>query len=122
MSSIRLLVVEDDKDGQEVVGRLLRFHRLDYDVVGSAEEALTRLGSASYTGAIIDLALPGMDGWSLLETIRANPNTAHMKCIAVTAYHSAEVAVKAVEHGFKAYFAKPLEATSFVREVQQVIS
>jgi ActR/RegA family two-component response regulator len=45
-----------------------------------------------------------------------------MKCVAVTAYHSAEVAVKAIEHGFKAYFAKPLEATSFVREIQRVVS
>jgi CheY-like chemotaxis protein len=122
MAAIRLLVVEDDQDGQEVVGRLLRFHRLDYDVVGSAEDALTLMAQKSYTGAIIDLALPQMDGWSLLETIRTNPNTAHMKCVAVTAYHSAEVAVKAIEHGFKAYFAKPLEATSFVREVQRVVS
>jgi AmiR/NasT family two-component response regulator len=41
--------------------------------------------------------------------------------VAVTAYHSAEVAYQAVEDGFVAYFPKPLEATSFVRELQNAL-
>ncbi len=120
MTDQRILVVEDDTDGQEVVARMLRFHRLDFDVVGTAEEALDALSQAQYSAAIIDLALPGMDGWALLNNIRNNDATAHMKCVAVTAFHSAEVATKAIEVGFKAYFAKPLETTSFVRELQRV--
>jgi CheY-like chemotaxis protein len=81
MAVIRLLVVEDDQDGQEVVGRLLRFHRLDYDVADSAEAALSLMANNSYTGAIIDLALPKMDGWSLLDTIQTQPeHRAHEMC------------------------------------------
>lgn len=122
MTNQRILVVEDDTDGQEVVGRMLRFHRLDFDVVGTAEDALDALNQGEYNVAIIDLALPGMDGWTLLQNIQRSDATAHMKCVAVTAFHSAEVATKAIEVGFKAYFAKPLETTSFVRELQRVTS
>lgn len=122
MTNQRILVVEDDTDGQEVVARMLRFHRLDFDVVGTAEDALDALNQGEYNVAIIDLALPGMDGWALLQNIQRSDATAHMKCVAVTAFHSAEVATKAIEVGFKAYFAKPLETTSFVRELQRVTS
>ncbi len=117
----RLLVVEDDPDGQEVVARLLRHHKIAADVVYTAEDALDLLAANHYSGAIFDLALPGMDGWSLLETVQNNNHTAALPCVAITAYHSADVAVKAMEAGFVAYFPKPLEATSFVRELTRVL-
>jgi len=121
MNNLRLLVVEDDVDGQEVVSRILRHHSIPFDVASSGEDALHMLTRNTYTGAILDLSLPGMDGWTLLDTMRKNPATDNIKCVAVTAYHSAEVAVKAIEMGFVAYFPKPLEATSFVRELERVI-
>ncbi|HEX2905267.1 MAG TPA: response regulator [Phototrophicaceae bacterium] len=118
----RILVVEDDPDGQDVVARILRYHKISLDIANDAEEALQLLiGGSQYTGAIIDLALPGIDGWTLLGAIRRDPQTANLPCVAVTAYHSAEVAVKAIEMGFNAYFAKPLETTSFVRELERVL-
>jgi CheY-like chemotaxis protein len=121
MSDWRILVVEDDPDGQEVVGRMLRHYQIDTDIVGDADEALQYLSQQSYTAAILDLALPGMDGWSLLNAIHSNADTAELPCVAVTAFHSPELAVKAVKAGFTAYFPKPLEATSFVQELQRVL-
>lgn len=121
MADWKILVVEDDPDGQEVVGRMLRHSRIDVDVVGTAEEALHSLSDEKrYTAAILDLALPGMDGWTLLGRIQNDPSTAHVPCVAITAYHSADLAVKAIEAGFVAYFPKPLD-TSFVRELQRVL-
>jgi CheY-like chemotaxis protein len=116
-----ILVVEDDPDGREVVGRILRFHHLTVDTANDAEEAIEMLESNRYSAVIIDLALPGMDGWGLLKTIQQNSSTKYLQCVAVTAYHSVETAVKAVESGFAAYFPKPLEATSFVRELERVL-
>lgn len=120
MPSSYALIVEDDPDGQEVVTRMLRHHRLTCDVAPSAEDALNLLASNHYTIAIIDLALPAMDGWTLLQRIQTTPSYAAMPCVAITSYHSAEVAVQAIRAGFRAYFPKPLEATSFVRELQRV--
>jgi two-component system CheB/CheR fusion protein len=122
MAHQNLLLVEDDTDGQEVVNRILRHHHISHTACGSAEEALQLIESGNiFTGAIVDLALPGMDGWTLLRTLRGNPSTAQLPCVAITAFHSPEVAIKAIEAGFAAYFPKPLEATSFVRELERVI-
>lgn len=118
MENWHLLVVEDDPDGQEVVSRMLKYHRIPISVVGTAEDALETLQAENdITGCIIDLHLPGMDGWSLLKAIKADAATADLPCVAVTAYHSEEVAVHAIEAGFASYFPKPLDATSFVREL-----
>jgi CheY-like chemotaxis protein len=116
-----ILVVEDDPDGQEVIGRILKYHGVNADVVFSAEEALPLLTTRSYTAAIVDLALPGMDGWSLLKMVHNNNQTANLPCFAVTAYHSADVAIKAIESGFIAYFPKPIDATALVREMQHTL-
>jgi CheY-like chemotaxis protein len=117
----RLLVVEDDPDGQEVVARMLRHHKISADVVYSAEEGLELLSQNNYSGVITDLALPGMDGWNLLATMQITPHTSRLPCVAITAFHSAEVAVKAIEAGFTAYFSKPLEPASFVQELQRAL-
>lgn len=121
MDSMHFLVVEDDPDGQEVVGRMLRHQRISFDGTYTAEDALERLASSAYDMVIIDLQLPGMDGWTLLSTIRSHPEFDQMPCVAVTAYHSTDVAVKALDSGFTAYFPKPLDATSFVRELQSLL-
>jgi len=120
VSDWHVLVVEDDPDGQEVTTRILRHHRITTDVAGTAEEALTLLKRTKYDLAVIDLALPEMDGWGLLQAIRANSKLSNMPCVAVTAFHSAEVAVEAIRAGFVSYFPKPLDATSFVRELEQI--
>jgi CheY-like chemotaxis protein len=120
MKDWRLLVIEDDPDGQEVVSLVLRYHKIPLDVADSAEDALDLLKTNRYTGAIIDLHLPGMDGWRLLDTIKRTQAVSNLPCVAITAFHSDEVAVKAIEAGFKAYFPKPLETTSFVRELERV--
>lgn len=121
MSKWHVLVVEDDPDGQEVATRILRHHQITTDVAGTAEQALDLLSRNRYTLAVVDLALPEMDGWSLLEAIQQNPALANFPCVAITAYHSAEVAVKAIGAGFSAYFPKPLDATAFVREIERII-
>lgn len=117
-----VLVVEDNIDSQEVVGRILRHLRIHTSVVSSSEEAIGLLEVQQYHLAVIDLALPQMDGWGLLDYIRQQPFSSTMPTIAVTAYHSPEVAVKAIEAGFDAYFPKPLDTSQFIRQLQDIIT
>jgi CheY-like chemotaxis protein len=123
MNDVHFLVVEDDPDGQDLVARLLRHQRISYDVASTGEEAVSFLKQGiGYSAAVVDLALPGIDGWGVLEHIRNDPGYADIPVVAVTAYHSTELAVKAIEQGFTAYFPKPLEATSFIRQMQALIN
>jgi CheY-like chemotaxis protein len=117
-----VLIVEDEIDGQEVVREILNYFNISTDAVGTAEDALHMLGEGTYTAAIIDLGLPGMNGMELLSTIRQNPAMQHIPCIAITAYHSSQLKREVLEAGFDAYFPKPLDDTSFVRQLDHIIS
>lgn len=121
MNNWHVLVVEDDRYGSEVVISLLNYHHISADIATSAEEALLLLNSNPYTMALIDLNLPGKDGWSLLQSIRANDQIADLPCVAMTAYHDAMVAHQALQAGFVAYFSKPLN-TGFAQELEQLLA
>ena len=116
------LVVEDDPDGQEVVQRILRHYGIHYDTASDAESALEILKQHPFTIAVIDLALPVMDGWGLIRRIKDNPVTSQIVCVAITAFHSSEVAMESTASGFAAYFPKPLNPTTFVREIEKAVA
>lgn len=116
-----VLVVEDETDTLELVQDILEYHEINTLPAPTAEHALDILDHEIPTLILIDLALPGMDGWELLAELQNDPRLDRIPRVAFTAFHSAEVANKAIEAGFDAYFPKPLDATSFVRELQSIV-
>jgi CheY-like chemotaxis protein len=116
-----VLVVEDDPDGQEVVARMLKQVDVETEIAGTAERAWEMLNSKVYAGAIIDLSLPGQDGFQLLDAIRNDRSLKHLRCIAVTAYHTPEMRHEALRFGFDAYFAKPLNRTLFLGSIEDIL-
>lgn len=116
-----VLVVEDDPDGQEVVARMLKQVKVDVKIAGSAEEAWEMLQNETFAGAIVDLALPGQDGFQLLNAIRGDARLSNLRCIAVTAFHTPELKHSALRSGFDGYFAKPLNRTLFLGAVEDII-
>ncbi len=124
MSDKRVLVVEDDPDGQEMVTTMLQHMKFLVDSVDDGEQASEVLfnDSVPYGAIIIDLALPGKDGWELLGDILRNPTTANVPCIAVTAYHNSKLREEALRAGFTAYFPKPIDGTLLGRELERLIN
>jgi CheY-like chemotaxis protein len=118
----RILVVEDESDSTEVVREMFDYHGIQSWAAATAEDALTMIPQVKPNLFVVDLALPGMDGWSFLKTIRQDPATAEVPAVAVTAYHSTDVARQAIEAGFAAYFPKPIDTTSFVRNLAGILS
>jgi len=118
-----ILIVEDDPDGQALISHVIGHLKFPHDVVGDAEKAMNRLLEADipYRAIIIDLALPGKDGWELLADIRNNPQTANLTCVAVTAFHTSKTREDALRAGFNAYFSKPLDAMRFARELESIL-
>lgn len=122
MNQWHVLIVEDEVDGQEVVREILGYFNISADVAATAEDALHLLAEHHYTAAIIDLGLPVMDGIELVSTIRSQSNQPQMPCVAITAFHSSQLKQEALGAGFDAYFAKPLDDTSFMRELDRIIT
>lgn len=117
---MHLLIIEDERDNQEVLTRLLQMANVSADSAMTAEEGLHFLANQEYDGVIIDLALPQMDGFGLLRTIRESAQLRHLKCVAITAFHSAEVKKQVIEVGFDGYFAKPISTRNFVNDVLEI--
>jgi CheY-like chemotaxis protein len=78
---VRVLVVEDSEDHAVLLTRHLESWECDVLAVSTAEDALDALGDAEFALAVVDLLLPGMDGWELVRRIRV---TAPRTAVAVT--------------------------------------
>jgi CheY-like chemotaxis protein len=123
MTRKHILVVEDDPDGQEMITTMLQHLQFDVDTADDAESAGQALFRAKnpYNAIIIDLALPGKDGWELLNEIIENPDTRDIPCVAVTAHHTSKLREETIRAGFVAYFPKPIDAINLARQLDQLV-
>jgi CheY-like chemotaxis protein len=123
MTKKHILVVEDDPDGQEMIATMLQHLQFEVDAADNAEEAAQLLSTSGnvYSAIIIDLALPGKDGWELLADILDNPKISEIPCIAVTAHHTSKLREDTIRAGFTAYFPKPIDATALGRQLASLI-
>jgi CheY-like chemotaxis protein len=120
MSNWRILIVEDDPASWDVLAHLLEHNDIAVDVAETGEAALTLLEQHTYSLAILDLALPGMDGWGVLKAIQNNPETDTLIVIALTAYYTPSLARDAKEAGFAACFPKPI-TQSLIQNIQAIL-
>ncbi|MCD4685874.1 MAG: response regulator [Anaerolineae bacterium] len=122
MPSKSVLVVEDDPDGQELLARMLIRADIPVEVAGTAEDALQLIAPEEHVAIVIDLALPGMDGFELLHRIRDDVTLAPLPCVAITAYHTPLLKQRVMNEGFTAYFPKPLDDVRFLRTIKEIIA
>lgn len=117
----RVLVVEDEYDSIQMVSKILQHHGAEVHVAHNGHECLAMLNHLHPTLVIMDLALPEMDGWQALQQIRARDDIAHIPVVAITAYHSVNVAEDAANAGFDAYFPKPLDTGALVPRLAEIV-
>lgn len=110
----KVLIVDDEYDSAQMVVQLLEHHGVEVHVARDGAECMSMVANLMPTVVIMDLALPEKDGWQALGEIRSNPVTANIPVVAVTAYHSVNVAQDAIQAGFNAYYSKPIDALTFV--------
>lgn len=117
----KVIIVEDTFDDQQLLSRTLQHHGIEVHLAKNGHECLSLLQTLEPTCIITDLAMPGKDGWQTLVAIRSNVDTAHIPVIAMTAYHSADVAEDAIHAGFDGYFAKPFNPQTFVARLAEIV-
>ena len=117
----RVLVVEDEFDSIQMVSKILRHHGAEVHIAHNGHECIQKLETYTPTFIIMDLALPEMDGWETLAKIRENEKTAHLKVVAITAYHSVNVEEDAHDAGFNAYFPKPLNINLIIDHLGKLV-
>ncbi len=121
MAGELILIVEDNDKNMKLVRDVLGFHGYQ-TVEATTAEAGLELAQARLPALILmDIQLPGLDGISALHRLRADPATAKIPVIAVTASVMRNERNKILEAGFDGYQPKPIKVKEFVAEVQSVL-
>ncbi|HEX7785282.1 MAG TPA: PAS domain S-box protein [Methylomirabilota bacterium] len=108
-ASRRVLVVEDSADARDSLRLLLEMagHRVETSEDGPG--GLAKAGVFRPQVALIDLGLPGMDGFTVARELRRRPETAAIRLVAVTGYGQAEDRREALAAGFDLHVTKPVD-------------
>jgi len=104
----RLLVVDDDRVNRMVMGRYLENegHQVEFAVNGL--EALEKLRSSRFDMVLLDIEMPEMNGYQVLEQIRQVPQWRDMPVIVTSALEELDGVVRCIENGAEDYLVKPV--------------
>jgi signal transduction histidine kinase len=105
----RILVVDDNQDGAEMLGSLLALDGHTVETVYSGPEALARLGGFRPDVVLLDIGLPGLDGYEVARRIRADPQWSAVQLVAMTGYGQEGDRERSRAAGFAAHLVKPVE-------------
>ena len=123
LRNVNVLVVDDDPDGRDVIGEILRTKGADVLALGSAEEALSVLARRVPDVLVSDIGLGGIDGLGLMRRVRALPGpVSAVPAIALTAYARPEDRVRAFGAGYQIHITKPIEPTELQAAVARLTS
>lgn len=109
LPSFRILVVDDEPDGRESLTALLQVMGHQVDSAGDAVEGIAAALKGDYQAAFVDIALPGHSGLEVAHAIRRERG-ARMLLIGLAGGVDPEEAQRALEAGFDAHLAKPLDS------------
>jgi two-component system cell cycle response regulator DivK len=121
MPSELILIVEDNEKNRRLVRDVLQFKGYQTIESETAEEGL-RLARESQPALILmDIQLPGMSGMEAMQALRADPATAGIPVIAVTASAMTHDRQKIMMSGFDGYQAKPINVKGFLEAVREML-
>ncbi|HEY1379601.1 MAG TPA: response regulator [Gemmataceae bacterium] len=106
---LRVLVVDDNVDGAESLARLLRLGGHEVRLAHDGPAALTTAGEFRPEAVVLDIGLPGMDGFQVARRLRDAADTKGAVIVAVTGYGREEDRVRSREAGFDHHLVKPVD-------------
>jgi len=116
LKGVHVLVVDDDPTTLEMIAAVLAGRQAKVTTVLSAQEAITAINKSKPDVLVSDIAMPGQDGYELIERIRElDPNSvATIPAVAITAYAGEGDRRRALRAGYQSYLPKPIEPSELV--------
>ena len=119
---MRLLLAEDERSLARALTVLLRKNNYEVDAVYDGEEAMAYLGSGNYDGAILDIMMPGMDGFEVLREVREQETgDNHLPVMLLTARAEDADQVRGLEGGADDYVTKPFSPIVLAARVRTLL-
>ena len=113
----RILVVDDNEDAAVLLGELLRSVGHEVRIAHDGATALASLAQFRPELALLDIGLPGMDGYELAAAMRARAG-AGLRLMALTGYGQQQDVARAERAGFEAHFVKPVAPAKLLTEIE----
>ena len=111
----RIFIVDDNEDAVESLAELLRLEGHEVAAVKSPSEALAQMESFNPDAALIDIGLPEINGYELLQRLRSIAALNSVRFIAVTGYGRAEDRNRISHAGFDDHLVKPVSLPALTR-------
>jgi two-component system CheB/CheR fusion protein len=123
LENVRILAVEDQDDSRDLLDFVLRREGAEVQTVRNVPEARAALNARPFDVLVADLGLPDEDGYSLIRSIRQSfpPPVRDIRAVALTAYAGDNYRTKALDAGFNAYVAKPIEPTRLTTVLRELL-
>ncbi|MBW4423783.1 MAG: response regulator [Nostoc desertorum CM1-VF14] len=123
LSGIRVLLVDDEVDSKELADFILQEYGAEVISVGSPFEVISTLMDFQPDVLVLDIGMPDMDGYMLLEEIRSLPpeQGGQIPAIALTAYAGKVDKQQAISAGFQAHLPKPVDADQLVEVIAELV-
>jgi two-component system cell cycle response regulator DivK len=119
--SKRILVVEDHEENRRIVRDLLTSAGYEIVEAVTGEEGVTMAERERPDLILMDIQLPGIDGYETTRRIKANPASSRIPIIAVTSYALSGDDVKALAAGCDAYVTKPFSPRALLAKVREYV-
>jgi len=119
---VRILVIEDNAVTRKVIVEVLKNY--SFEII-EAEDGKTGIENAINLEPdliLLDLNLPDIDGFNVLETLRRNPKTLLVPVIIITVSATSQDVQKAILHGVKNYVVKPINPENLIMRISKVLS
>jgi len=121
MPKMTILVIEDDDDILELIRYNLNKEGFNVSGVGSGEEGVSQARANPPDLIILDLMLPGIDGFEVCRELRGDPKTAHIPLIMLTARGEEADIVSGLELGADDYIIKPFSPRVLLARIRTVL-
>jgi signal transduction histidine kinase len=115
----RVLVVDDNVDAAESTAAFLRLEGHEVKTVSDGNEALASVRVFAPHVVVLDIGLPGLDGYAVARRLREQGDTSHALLIAMTGYGQKDDRQKATDAGFDYFFVKPTDPTQLQHAIER---
>jgi CheY-like chemotaxis protein len=116
-----VLIVDDFPDNRQMYAEFLAFSGLRVAEAANGHEALEQATALMPDLIVMDLSLPGMDGWEATRRLKEDPRTKNILVMALTGHALAGHSKGAIEAGCDAFVTKPCLPDRLLEEIQRML-
>jgi signal transduction histidine kinase/DNA-binding response OmpR family regulator len=120
--SPRVLVVDDEEEVRQLLARALRVNGFRVETAGSGTEALEKARLEPPDLLLLDLWLPDMPGWDVMQRLKAIPECAAVPVVVLTAHSGPEEVKEGERLGVDGFLAKPVDMTRILDKIKTLLA